>query len=305
MLYGPTSQPETTTPSYILDFIGTWDIDKFNVTGDETWYLDVDINAPGWLYIYEYFPSDSSLEGRWIAYKWQLPQSGIWRLGPFSAADDEPEGQHIYRIWFYSDDQWAAEDPTLPQSNLVYWTYSKGQPAGQQPPLAPDKEVKGFDKVIEFITRPVILAIIAFLLVATVAAGLYLARIYTRWGKGKDTISLYSETVPGTPSTMFSTAGASAKIVLPNGMELKLSGNSHVMGRSDFARALNLDELSLISRQHFEIKFENEQFFIQNLDSPNGVKLNSDSINSKGLVRLNDNDIIEVASVIKLSFHLP
>jgi len=308
VLHRPTSQPETAPPSYILDFIGTWDGDKFKVTADETWYLDVDINAPGWLYIYEYFPADSSLQGRWIAYKWQLPQSGVWRLGPFSAANDEPEGQHIYRIWFYSDGQWAAEDPELPQSNLAYWTYSKGQLAEQipqQPPTAPDKEVKGFGSVIEFITRPVVLAIIAFLLVATVVAGLYLTRVYSSWGKGQGTVSLYPEIWPGAASTMQSTASASAKIVLPNGMELKLAGDSRVIGRGDLARALNLDGLSLISRRHFEIKSENEQFFIQDLDSPNGVKLNGDSINGKGLVSLNNNDIIEVAGVIELTFQLP
>jgi hypothetical protein len=88
-------------------------------------YLDVDINAPGWLYIYEYYPPGGSLSGQWIAYKWQLKPGGDWRLGPFSAIDNEPQGQHVYRLWFYANGQWANPDPA---QSLIYWDYLKTLP---------------------------------------------------------------------------------------------------------------------------------------------------------------------------------
>ena len=135
--------------------------------------MDVDINMPGWLYISEYFPVGEDFQGEWIAYKWEVLESGLWRLGPFTAADNEPEGQHVYRIWFYGDGQWAAEDPNAPQENLVYWTYSKGLPAEQlveeevlpQPPINPVKEATFLDKVQQFITKPIVLAFGSLILV--------------------------------------------------------------------------------------------------------------------------------------------
>jgi len=100
VLLRPTSQTETTPPNFIAGLITASAEDRPTVTGDESWYLDVDINTPGWIYICEYFPSGQTLPGRWLAYKWHLPESGLWRFGPFAATDNELQGQHIYRLWF-------------------------------------------------------------------------------------------------------------------------------------------------------------------------------------------------------------
>ena len=93
-----------------------------------------------------------------------------------------------------------------------------------------------------------------------------------------------------------------AKILLPNNMEIELDGNNLIMGRGDFARILNLDELGLISRNHFEIKPVNGQFYIEDLDSANGTMLNGEDIRGKGQTILNDSDVIELASAICLRF---
>jgi hypothetical protein len=302
VLQGPSSQSKETPPNFIPRFIGSSEEDKFKVTANESWYLDVDINTPGWLYICEYFPVGDGLQGKWIAYKWQLLQSGLWRLGPFTPADNEPEGQHIYRIWFYSDGQWAAEDPNSPQNNLVYWTYSKGQPAQQippQPPIAPVKEATFLDQVHRFIIKPVVLVLGTSLLVVMVMAGLYLSRSYTRRGGSQDTASLPAEAEPALPSAV-----VSAKIALPNGVEIRLAGNSRVIGRGDLARALGLDELGLISRRHFEVKSEEEQFYIEDMGSANGTRLNGADISGKGPVSLNNDDVIEPAGAIRLKFYI-
>ncbi|MBN2463720.1 MAG: FHA domain-containing protein [Dehalococcoidia bacterium] len=310
VLLEPSSQPEDTPPSFTLDFIGLSEKDKFKVTGDENWYLDVDINKPGWLYICEYFPVGDGFQGKWIVYKWQLMQSGIWRLGPFTAENNEPEGQHVYKIWFYSDGQWAAEDSSSPQDSLIYWTYSKGKPteppAEQIPPEplpTPSKEASFSDKAYEFITRPVVLVLGSLVLVIMVMLGLYIYWRYARRWSNQHTASA-NEVEAQELSVALPSDVTSAKIALPNGLEIQLAGNSRVVGRADLVRALSLDDLGLISRQHFEVKSEDEQFYINDMDSANGTRLNGEDISGKGPVSLNDNDVIEPAGAIRLKFLL-
>jgi hypothetical protein len=310
VLLGPSSQPEEPPPSFIPGFIGPSEKDKFKVTADENWYLDVDINMPGWLYIYEYFLAGEDLQGRWIAYKWQLPESGIWRLGPFTAGNSEPEGEHVYRIWFYGDDRWAAVDPDAPQNSLVYWTYSRGQPAEQpaaqippQPMPTPTKEAAPGEKANGFITQPMVLVLGSLLFILIVAGGLYVYWRYARRGRNQD-IETVNEVEAQEPSEASTPGTASARIALPNGLEIQLDGSSRIIGRGDLARALSLDELGLISRRHFEVKSEDEQFYIEDLGSANGTRLNGEDISGKGPVSLNDDDVIEPAGAIQLKFLL-
>lgn len=311
VLLGPSSQSKNTPPNFVSGFIGTSEKDKFKVTADENWYLEVDINTLGWLYIYEYFPAGGDSQGEWIVYKWQLLQSGLWRLGPFAPAENELEGQHIYRIWFYSDGQWAVEDPNTPQNNIIYWTYWKGQtseqPAEQippKPPTAPLEEATLLDRLHRFITMPAVLVLGPSVLVVIVMFSLYMSRSYASWGRTKNITSSIAETELEEPSAALPSAVTSAKIALPNGVEIQLVGNSRVIGRGDVARALDLDELALISRRHFEVKSEEEQFYIQDLGSANGTKLNGEDIRGKGPVSLNNDDVIEPAGAIYLKFYI-
>ena len=309
VLQEPTSQSKSTPPNFVPSFITASEQETYKITTNETWYLDLDINTPGWFFIYEYFPAGEDLQGKWIAYKWQLLQSGIWRLGPFTPGDNEPGGQHIYRIWFYSDGQWAAENQNAPQNNLIYWMYSKGQPteqpASQIPPqpLPTPQEATFSDKVYEFITQPVVLVLGSLVLVIIVMLGLYIYWRYARRVSNKDTASV-NEVDTQELSAALSSAVTRAKIALPNGIDIQLSGNSKVIGRGDLARDLSLDELGLISRRHFEVKSDDEQFYIEDLDSANGTKLNGEDISGKGPVSLNNDDIIEPAGAIRLNFLL-
>jgi hypothetical protein len=294
VLVGPTSQSENTTPNFIAGFVAAPGQEEFNVTADENWYLDVDVNMPGWLYIYEYFPPDGDFQGQWLAYKWQLLESGLWRLGPFTPTNNEPEGQHIYRLRFYSDGQWAAGDPDNPQSNLVYWTYSKGKPAepaaGPVPPPSP----------YEFITRSMVLVLGASLVVIV---GLALLMIYVVRRRGQHSVPSPGEAEPEELIAALPSA-ARAKIALPNGIDIQLTGKGRVIGRADLARALSLDDLGLISRRHFEVKSDGEQFYIEDLGSSNGTHLNGKDISGQGPVSLDDGDIIEPAGAVHLKFHL-
>jgi len=303
VLLGPTLQSSTTPPKFITGFVAAPEEHGVTVTGDENWYLNVDINASGWIYIYEYFPPEQASQGQWIAYKWQLPESGVWRFGPFTPAVQEAEGEHIYRLWFYSDGQWAAGNEGTSQSNLIYWTYSKGVPSGPVLPASQTEPAEnGFaQKAYEFFTLPAVL--IACLLV--ILAGLAMLVVYLwRRRRGRDSLSSMDEAAPAEMVFDLPMVIARAKITLPNGIDIPIFDDSKVIGRLDLARALGLDDLALISRRHFEIKSNDGHFYIEDLGSVNGTHLNGEDISGEGPVGLDDADTIEPAGAISLKFHI-
>jgi len=308
---GPTSQTDSMQPNAIPGLVGISGEDIFKVTGDETWFLDVDINMPGWLYIYEYFPGDGAIQGEWIAYKWELLKSGSWRLGPFRPESNEPEGEHIYNIWFYSNGQWAGESQDAPQSNRVYWIYEKGQPVEQPvsqipplPPALPPQEATFVDNLRSFITQPVGITLGALVLIGIGVLGFFIYRRYHRRISIEDTDLISDEAEPEEASAVLPEKLAVARIALPNGVDIHLAGNSRTIGRSDLARALGLDDLGMISRRHFVIKSEDEQFYIEDLGSTNGTRCNGTDISGQGPVIIKDDDIIEPAGIISLKFYL-
>lgn len=307
VLVEPPSQPEGQLPHIILGFTGDSKEDNFKITANETWHLNIDINAPGWLYIYEYFPSGKNVTGEWIAYKWEFTESGHWKLGPFIPRENELEGQHIYRAWFYSDGHWADEESSTSQNNIVFWTYSKDQSVDlnaeqitPQPEIIPAKEATLIDNLRSHFTPLTALALSCLIFI--VILGSHLLWRYWRWRrKGYD---LYREELEDQAAVLPS-APDNAKILLPNGIEIKITNNNRIIGRGDLSRALGLDELGLISRRHFEIKAEDHHFYIEDLDSTNGTILNGEDISGKGFIRLSNDDIIEPAGIISLKFYLP
>jgi hypothetical protein len=93
-----------------------------------------------------------------------------------------------------------------------------------------------------------------------------------------------------------------AKLILPDGLELRITTNSQVIGRAELARALGLDDLGLISRKQFQVTCQEGKYFIEDAGSANGTKLNNEDIKGKGIIDLKDGDIIDSAGAIKLKF---
>ena len=119
---GPSSQDIGAAPGMKATFTSVPERENNQATPGDSWFLDIDINAPGLIFICEYYPGGSH---KWIAYNWRLKESGVWNLGPFSANPDEPEGRHVYRIWFYSGGKYTGGDTPW---NDVTWTYLPGTP---------------------------------------------------------------------------------------------------------------------------------------------------------------------------------
>lgn len=100
-----------------------------------------------------------------------------------------------------------------------------------------------------------------------------------------------------------------AKLLLPNNNEIALTEAIKMIGRSDFERVLSSESLKYISRVvadqgkfHLRTSFENGKFYIEDVNSANGTKLNGADIKGKGKQELKDNDKIEVAEVTTLTF---
>lgn len=92
-----------------------------------------------------------------------------------------------------------------------------------------------------------------------------------------------------------------AKIVMPDGSEIKLGTTPIFIERSDFDGTLPSDIVMSISRQHLLITFENGIYFVQDYGrdgrgSTNHTLLNGIDIYKKGKQPLKDGDIIEVAN---------
>lgn len=79
-------------------------------------------------------------------------------------------------------------------------------------------------------------------------------------------------------------------------------GAERIFGRTDLMRMISSEDARYISRQHFQIKYENGRFYIRDLGSKNGTKLNGNEISGKGWVELKSGDIINVAGVVDLQF---
>jgi hypothetical protein len=305
VLRGPSAQPKSAWPGLTADLEGTSVAGNRNVSGDEQWYLDVDINAPGWLYIYEYYPSGGENQGRWIAYKWQLKEPGQWRLGPFRPGENEPEGQHIYRFFFYGNGQWAAGGSGAQKGSLVYWNYGKDpednpQSASTSVTVQP---VSPGDQLLKFVTNPITLLVAPSVIVVIALMGWFARRAlrerrYLKNAGRQPLVELLEQ--PPAPLKSPQRGAAAAVLELPNGLLIRLGGGSEIIGRAQVARSLGLDELGAISRQHFRISFEDGKLFIEDMGGANGTAVNGRDIRGIGLLELHDGDVIVMAGKTSL-----
>ncbi|MDD5312634.1 MAG: FHA domain-containing protein [Dehalococcoidia bacterium] len=101
-------------------------------------------------------------------------------------------------------------------------------------------------------------------------------------------------------------AAPRARITMPGGSEIVLSGAPTFIERSDFDGALPQDVLMSISRQHLLITCDSRTYYVQDYGrdgtgSTNHTRLNSVDIYHKGRQPLKDGDQIELSSQPELT----
>lgn len=102
-----------------------------------------------------------------------------------------------------------------------------------------------------------------------------------------------------------------ARMVMPGGYEIWLTGNPTFIERSDFDNTLPHDILMSISRQHILITCDGRIYYIQDYGrdgrgSTNHTRLNDVDIFHKGRQPLKDGDVIELSNQpeLKLTFRM-
>ena len=94
------------------------------------------------------------------------------------------------------------------------------------------------------------------------------------------------------------------KLALADNTEIQLTGPTTDIGRDNFGKLASDDTLNYVSRQHCRITTEEGKYFIEDLQSANGTKVNGVDIVGKGKQELKDGDRIDLADVVSLTFRV-
>ncbi|MGA2367270.1 MAG: FHA domain-containing protein [Dehalococcoidia bacterium] len=152
--------------------------------------------------------------------------------------------------------------------------------------------------------------LIALLAVAAVAIAVLLARKPAKVATSQASVTRAASTSSVGATMPAGTAPAvtsvveipPAKLSMPDGSEILLAGNSRSFGRHDFNKFLPEDSVSYISRQHINIWYENDQYYIEDRSSTNGTRINGTEIKGAGRHALEDGDTIDLADKLKINF---
>jgi len=105
------------------------------------------------------------------------------------------------------------------------------------------------------------------------------------------------------PSTSV-TEAPPAKLVMPDGSEMLLAGNTRTLGRQDFEKLLPGERSSFISRQHINVWYEDGKYYIEDRSSTNGTRINGSEIRGNGRQALVDGDVVELADKLSITFKI-
>ena len=101
----PPGMSGSITNAYLVNSYGQL---LSNLYNNESCYLVVSFNSPGYFYLWEYYPSGANTYGHWLIYRWYRPYAGVWKIGPFTASSLDPDGRYIWKMWFVSSGFWST-----------------------------------------------------------------------------------------------------------------------------------------------------------------------------------------------------
>lgn len=87
------------------------------------------------------------------------------------------------------------------------------------------------------------------------------------------------------------------KLVFPHYGEFVLKDYERKFGREDFLGCDDGDNLLYIGKEHFKLTRLDDGFYMEDLNSKNGTKINGQDIRNLGKIKLKDGDEIEVARI--------
>ena len=93
-----------------------------------------------------------------------------------------------------------------------------------------------------------------------------------------------------------------AKFILPNGEQIAITQHEMIFGREDFIGVIISEKLLFIGKKHFKLTKKNDGFYIEDLNSKNGTRVNNKEIKGKGKLRLKDGYLISVANDFEIVY---
>ena len=445
----PVGLPGSIVNAYLVNSYGQV---LSTLRGNETCYLVVSLNGPGYFYLWEYYPPGSLPYGHWLAYRWYRASAGIWTIGPFQAGAWDSNGRYVWKMWYQSGSYFStrslsfsytrgyyvpdpAPQPIYPpvinsftsnistidlgQTATLTWTTSNassvtitpgigavatsgsttvspgysttyiltatgnsGSPvtsstvinvapripptlsssqatiqSGQSAtlswnaPSATSVSIPGVgtfssagstqvipDKTTTYtmtatyidgtsqtayatvnVEQPpyLLYGLIGLLALGAIVITVLLvtrpkaaAAVQQSGGTHAAAATVGAATAPAATQAASESSftqpveAPPAKLTMPDGSELLLAGNNRSFGRQDFDKFLAPDKRSFLSRQHVNIWFENDRYYIEDRSSTNGTRLNGSDIKGTGRHALDNGDVIELAGKLSITFKI-
>ncbi len=126
------------------------------------------------------------------------------------------------------------------------------------------------------------------------------AGMKTEYATSATTIVTATQPATLTPMTTIIEIGLPAKFVSSAGITMPITGKP--LGRKDFQALTLPDKIDTISRQHILVTYTNGVYYIEDLNSTNGTKLNGSEIKGSGKHTIENGDTVELAHVLSLTF---
>ena len=123
----------------------------------------------------------------------------------------------------------------------------------------------------------------------------------TDWAISSVTVAA-SQPATLTPVTTPAPSTLDAKFISPAGTAMPIAAGP--LGRRDFQGMTSPDLAGTISRQHIRITFEDRHYYIEDLGSTNGTRLNGSEIRGSGRHVIQNNDRVELAYALNLTFKI-
>jgi hypothetical protein len=100
------------------------------------------------------------------------------------------------------------------------------------------------------------------------------------------------------------TSASGVGFTTSDGDYIPLKDKGGKMGRDNFRAFIPSDKANLISREHVRVDIDNGDYYIEDLDSTNGTRVNGSNIEGKGRILLNRGDTITLADALTINFKL-
>jgi hypothetical protein len=133
-----------------------------------------------------------------------------------------------------------------------------------------------------------------YAIIMAIIVGLILNYIYRKYSQSK--ILKTTVTPPRNKHKIL------AKLVLKENHEYIIKEYERVFGREDFLGVAVPDDLLYVGKEHFKITRQDDGYYIEDLKTKNGTKINDEEIKGKGRRKLENEDEILVASTLNIRY---